>query len=273
MTSVSVVVASFNERAHISECLDSLGNQRHPAEIIVVDDGSSDGTPDLVAARGDARLVRVPHRGAATAKNAGARVASGDILVFADADMIFPPDFIDNLIAPMLQRGATGTFTKEILVANPDKRWARAHMLGRGLPPLSHFRPDFSDQWENFRAVWRSDFLRVGGYDEVGHGEDMTLAPKLGALAEAAPGAVCWHYEPERLADILSSARWVGRGSRILELRTSPLRHYGPFRSLPRAVRLAVFHRLPSLAVYRLLWDAGVLYGWLTRRAVSSAAK
>ena len=46
--------------------------------------------------------------------------------VFVDGDMVFPPTFIERLIAPMREAGAPGTFTKDILVANGHRRWARA---------------------------------------------------------------------------------------------------------------------------------------------------
>jgi ABC-type polysaccharide/polyol phosphate transport system ATPase subunit/GT2 family glycosyltransferase len=270
---VSVVIPAYEESRHIAACLGSLQAQTYrPLEIVVVDDGSRDRTADEVATFTDVRLVRQPHRGAGAARNRGAGEARGEILVFLDADMTFPPEFIERLVAPMVHRGAVGTFTRDIRVANGDRRWARAHMLGRGLPTHSHFPPGFPDRWENFRAIWRSEFLQVGGFDEVGHGEDVTLGRKLGRMAEAAPGAVCYHFEPEGLGDILRTARWVGRGERIAEV-PRPLRRYGPLRSVPRAVRLARRHRMPSLLVYRLVYDAGVTYGWLTRNGRRSAGK
>jgi GT2 family glycosyltransferase len=142
-------------------------------------------------------------------------------------------------------------------------------MLGRGLPADRHFPPGFPDRWENFRAIKRSAFEGVGGFDEVGHGEDVTIGRKLGELAVAAPGTVCWHYEPDTLRDIFASARWLGRGERIREGgRRTTLR---PWRLIRRAKSLAVENRMPSLFVYRLVWDAGVLFGWFTRNVRPSA--
>jgi glycosyltransferase involved in cell wall biosynthesis len=269
---VSVVVAVYDERRHIEECLDTLLAQRYqPLEVIVVDDGSRDGTPDVVARFREVRLLRRAHLGAGSARNAGAGVARGEILVFVDGDMAFPPEWVERMVAPMLEDGAPGTFTREILVANGHRRWARAHQLGRGLPVDRHFRDGFPDRWDIFRAVWRREFERVGGFDEIGHGEDVTLGRKLGVQAHAAPGAVCRHYEPDTLVDIYRSARWYGRGERIGE-RPFPWRAYAPDRMLLRAVRVGR-RRGPSVGVYKLVFDTGVAVGRLTRGRRGAVAK
>lgn len=267
---VSCVIAAYNEQNHLAECLESLDQQTYrPVEVIVVDDGSNDATPQIAIEAG-VKLIRQDHLGAGSARNNGSRAARGDILVFVDADMVMSPVFIDRLIAPMLSGAARATFTKEIRVANGDRLWARAHMLGRGLPLDSHFREDFPDRWENLRAVWKADFDKVRGFDETGHGEDLTLGRKLGFDAHAAPGALCWHYEPDTLTDIFSSARWYGRGERIREL-PQPRAFHGWRASVRRGIRLARSHRMPSLFLYRLVWDGGVVAGLRSRDRVNHA--
>jgi glycosyltransferase involved in cell wall biosynthesis len=267
---VSVVIAAYQEGLHVEDCLESLSGQTYPRlEVVLVDDGSTDGTAQLAERLSGVRVLRQAHLGAAIARNLGASASGGEILVFLDADMVFPPPFIERLVAPILEDGVTGTFTKEIMVANAERRWARAHMVGRGLPLDTHFRPGFPDRWEIFRAVRKEAFDRVGGFDEVGHGEDVTLGRKLGEDAVAAPGTLCWHYEPETLGDIFSSARWLGRGERLKEGgRRMSLR---PWRLVGSALSLAREHRMPSLFVYRLTWDVGKIYGWLTRGTRPSA--
>jgi len=263
---VSVVIAAYDEARYVGRCIESLHAQTYrPIEVIVVDDGSRDGTAEAVARFGGVRLLRQPHLGAGRARNEGARMAGGEILVFVDADMEFPPPFVARLVAPMLDDGAVGTFTREIMVANGDRRWARAHMLGRFLPADCHFPSGFPDRWENFRAIRRDAFWRVGGFDEVGHGEDVTVGRKIGVLAEVANGAVCYHHEPDGLVEIFRSARWLGRGERIRE-QPNAIRRYLPWKTLRRGIGLARHHRMPSLLVYRIVWDAGVLVGLLQGR-------
>lgn len=266
---VTVVIAAYDESAHIEGCLASLQTQTYePLELIVVDDGSRDSTAQLARQSPGVCVIDSRHRGAGVARNTGARAANGEILVFLDADMTFPPEFIERLVAPMLEDpDEVGTFTRDILVANADRRWARAHQLGRGLPLHTHFKPGFPDRWENFRAIRTDAFWSVGGFDEVGHGEDVTVGRKLGATAIVAPGATCYHHEPEDLRDIFRSARWLGQGERIRE-RGGKWRAHTPWRSARAGARLAREHRLPSLFVYRLVWDAGVLFGFLRGRSV-----
>ena len=100
MQTVSVVIPSFNNQELLDQCLDTLGQQTRPAdEIIVVDDGSD---PPLHTPRGVLlrRIERLPlHRGSSCAKNTGARVAIGDILIFSDAEVLHVPECIESLLA------------------------------------------------------------------------------------------------------------------------------------------------------------------------------
>jgi glycosyltransferase involved in cell wall biosynthesis len=272
---VSAVIAAYEERGNIVPCLRFLSAQTYsPIEVVVVDDGSRDGTSRAAARVPGVQVLRQAQSGAGAARNLGARHATADILAFVDADMVCAPAFIERLVAPMLERGAVGTFTKDIRPANTQRRWARAHLLARGHTMSSHFPPGFPDRWETFRAVWRSEFVRVGGFDEVGYGEDISLGQKLGVLAESAPGAACYHFEPDTLADIFRSARWYGRGERIKDDPNwsggRPIwRRVVPF--LAWATGTPVRERMPALFAYLLVWEVGVGYGWLTRHKGSVA--
>src|SRR3954451_16959810 len=171
MTGVSVVIAAFNERAHLPRLLDSLKDQTHPVtEVVVVDDGSTDGTSTSIG-QARVKLVRQAHCGAARARNAGVRACAGDIVVFIDGDMTASRTFVEALVRP-IESGAVGSFTKDIYLGNPENPWARAYARIRGQPTPRLLPEDFPDRWENFRAVRREAFLAVGGYDDVGYGED-----------------------------------------------------------------------------------------------------
>ena len=100
---VSVIVPAYNEQAGIVGTVRSLvANDHREIEIIVVDDGSTDGTADLVDALGldGVRVIRKPNAGKASALNTGVRYASHDIIVMVDADTVFEPDAIRRLIEP-----------------------------------------------------------------------------------------------------------------------------------------------------------------------------
>jgi dolichyl-phosphate beta-glucosyltransferase len=118
--SLCVVLPAYNEAERIGPALDELfGHLRGPGsadlpatiEVLVVDDGSSDATATLVAARPEAgssaapgvslRVIGVPHGGKGAAVRAGMLAASADLVVFADADMATPPDQLGLLVAAL----------------------------------------------------------------------------------------------------------------------------------------------------------------------------
>lgn len=89
---VSVVVPVFNGERFIAECLDSLLAQDYPAvEVVVVDDGSSDGSADLAGTFAGVRVVRRPHLGLGATRNAGIAASAGSLIGFCDADDTWKP--------------------------------------------------------------------------------------------------------------------------------------------------------------------------------------
>lgn len=93
---VSIIIPVFNEAALIERAVDALLDQPGPHEVIVVDGGSADGTPDVVA-RSGARLARLPAGfplGLGNQINHGASEACGDILLFLHCDVTLPPDAV-----------------------------------------------------------------------------------------------------------------------------------------------------------------------------------
>jgi glycosyltransferase involved in cell wall biosynthesis len=259
---VSVVICAFNEEEHIGRLLRSLQSQtRPPAEVIVVDDGSADRTAAIATSMGVSTL-RVQHRGPAVGRNIGARTARGEILVFLDGDMACAPQFIERLVQPILE-GAVGAFTREIFVGNPSNRWSRCYATMRGLEQGRLLPSTFPSSWDNFRAIRRDAFLSVGGNDDVGYGEDRTVARKLGEHAIVAPGAECWHFNPASLREIFSNGMWIGRGPQIRRVRP-PWRDHTPHRVLGWIRRDIRSGLPPMLAVAaRAAYHLGVVMGLL----------
>ncbi len=114
MTTISVIVPAYNAAGTLGPCLASLLRQTvHPAEIIVVDDASTDDTP-AVATKHGVKLVRLAANGGpGVARNAGAAQASGEILAFTDADCVAPPDWLARMLAALDAPGvvaATGGY-------------------------------------------------------------------------------------------------------------------------------------------------------------------
>ncbi|ACZ39054.1 dolichyl-phosphate beta-glucosyltransferase [Sphaerobacter thermophilus] len=109
---VSVVVPAYNEASRLPKTLAAaisyLGAQPYSWELIVADDGSEDATPDIAAAAAAAdprvRHLRLPHRGKAAAVHAGVRAARGEIVVFTDADLSTPIEYVAD-VRRLIQSG------------------------------------------------------------------------------------------------------------------------------------------------------------------------
>jgi peptidoglycan/xylan/chitin deacetylase (PgdA/CDA1 family)/GT2 family glycosyltransferase len=99
---VSVIVPAFNENTTIAATVRSLVASDHPVEVIVVDDGSTDGTADTVEALGlpHVRVVRKPNGGKPSALNVGIAAARSEIVVMIDGDTIFEPSTVRHLLEP-----------------------------------------------------------------------------------------------------------------------------------------------------------------------------
>jgi glycosyltransferase involved in cell wall biosynthesis len=92
-TAVSVVIPVFNAERYLAAAIDSVLDQtRPPDEVIVVDDGSTDATPAVLASFGDRiTVISQPNGGGADATNRGVAAAAGDLLCFLDADDLWEP--------------------------------------------------------------------------------------------------------------------------------------------------------------------------------------
>jgi len=159
---VSVVVPAYRAARYLPRCLAALErSQVRPLEVIVVDDGSPDGTADVARSRG-ARVLRLPHRGAAAARNAGARAARGDLLLFLDADVAVAGDTIGRAIESLGGHGAViGVYSAEGpqgVVTRFRNLLHRHTMLGG---------PRLCRQFFTACGLVRRDlFLELGGMDE-----------------------------------------------------------------------------------------------------------
>jgi glycosyltransferase involved in cell wall biosynthesis len=113
---VTVVIPAFNAAEFLRGGLDSvLAQTCQPLEIIVVDDGSEDGTPEVAAAyAGKVRYIRKERGGPAAARNEGIRAASGEWIAFQDADDIWPADLLEKLFAAATVTGADLIFGDSI---------------------------------------------------------------------------------------------------------------------------------------------------------------
>ncbi|MBI4099939.1 glycosyltransferase family 2 protein [Candidatus Microgenomates bacterium] len=248
---VSVIIPVYNEEKYLAGCLESLKKQTvvKDMEVIVVDDGSTDGSKALAT-------LHQGHQGPGAARNLGAKNARGEILVFADADMEFDPDFIEKLIAPILVGKTIGTFSKEEYLLNKDNVWARYWNLNLGRQDNLMVPRDHPDTAPVFRAILAAKFIEVGGFDTtVGYTDDWSLSRKLGVKSVAAPGAKFYHRNPETLAEVWRQSRWFGKN----EFLTKNLvrRIYNLFRYCPVWAIFKIYD--PRFLLFKVVYNSAVV--------------
>lgn len=281
MPKVSVIIPTYNEQETINDCLKSISDQSFKdMEIIVVDDGSTDGTLEVVSRycldKNHCKVWRQKHKGAGAARNYGATKASGEILVFVDADMIFDHKFVEKLIKPIIKDKQLGTFSKEEFLVNKNNAWARFWNINRGLPADRMQPANYPDTQKVFRAVKKDAFEGVGGFNEkAGYADDWTLSAKLGILAVAAPGAKFYHKNPDDMREVFMQSKWMAK-------RKYKLGVIGYFAALARAsfpvslvigTYLAIKHANPAFLFFKIISDFGQFLGVLEFWLMGSTKK
>ncbi len=202
---VSVVVPTRNSSRTLERCLRSVRAQSGARpELVVVDNGSDDGTVDIARRHADVVIDAGPER--SRQRNVGARRSHGDVLLFVDDDMVLEPGVTDELERLMVQ-GAASVVVPERSFG--DGFWARCKALEKlvalGDPSV-----------EAARAFRRDVFVDAGGYDEsLTACEDWDLADRVAAQVGAAPGrttALIWHDEGRlELRGTFAKKRYYGR--------------------------------------------------------------
>jgi glycosyltransferase involved in cell wall biosynthesis len=212
MARVSVIIPAYNESRYLPLCLDALGRQTVPRdqfEIIVVDNGSTDGTQDIARARAD-RLLEMPRVTVAALRNHGARHAGGSILAFLDADCIPVETWLEEGLRSAAQvRSVTG-YEYEI---PKEAGWiADAWFCVRdpGRAEVTHINSG--------NLVLPQDlFDEIGGFDEaLATGEDTEFCARARKSAPVISDSriVVYHYGvPRTLKQFFRREVWLGLGA------------------------------------------------------------
>ncbi|CAL9486807.1 Undecaprenyl-phosphate 4-deoxy-4-formamido-L-arabinose transferase [Streptomyces sp. enrichment culture] len=181
---VSVIVPAYNEKECIANTLNSLARSTHPIEIIVVDDGSTDGTADIAESLGlpNVRVIRQANAGKPAALNNGVRNASYDIVVMMDGDTVFEPHTVRQLVQPFADSGV-GAVAGNAKVGNRDTvigawqhiEYVMGFNLDRRMYDLLRCMPTIPGAIGAFR---REAVLDVGGMSEdtLAEDTDITIA-------------------------------------------------------------------------------------------------
>jgi glycosyltransferase involved in cell wall biosynthesis len=229
---ITVVVPTRGRAAYLEVTLDSLRRQRTgiPYEVLVIDDGATDATPE-VAARHGARLIRHgERRNANVARNTGVREAQADLLAFLDDDVFIPPGWLEALTegaARYPDAEAFGGPIRPRLEGNPPRS------CGREDPPITSLDLGPEDceaemVWGANFAVRRSAVERIGPFDESRgrlHGDEedwlLRLRAAGGKIMYLADAGLDHRRDPKdsRLTALAHAAYMRGRGARDTDAR------------------------------------------------------
>lgn len=217
----SVIVCVYNREGQVAACLGALlaGRGVEGVEVVAVDDGSTDGTPAVLAAVAAAnpdrvRVVTNPtNLGLSAARNVGISAARGEFILFTDSDCVVDPDWLRHMTAAFADPAVVAV--AGVSLDHPPRNWAEAAYVGTnrlGVSPVQQ------------RALvgncmgFRRDTLHAYGFDKAltYYCDDDDLAWRLladGRTIAFAPDARVLHDHPMTLAKYLRLARNQGQGS------------------------------------------------------------
>lgn len=215
---VTVLVPAYNERECIANTLNSLAVSDHPIEVIVIDDGSTDGTADIVEQMDlpFVRLIRQVNGGKSSALNTGIAAASHDIIVMMDGDTVFEPSTVHELVQPFGDQ-AIGAVAGNAKVGNRDSligAWQHIeYVLGHNLDRRMYDMLGVIQTIPGAVGAFRKEALRrVGGMsdDTLAEDTDITIAVLCdGWRIVYAERARAWTEAPASLQQLWSQRyRW-----------------------------------------------------------------
>ena len=264
----SVIVPAYNAGKTIGDCLGALTHQSLvPAvyEVIVVDDGSKDGTAEVVKTF-PVRYFRQANRGPAAARNHGAREAHGEIILFTDSDCVPSAEWIAEMIKPfgdpdvVAVKGAYRTNQRSLMARFAQVEFEERFELLKRAASI--------DMVDTYSAAYRSDvFRQAGGFDEsfpVANNEDTELSYKLSLMGRKMvfnPDAVVYHLNhPDSLRRYARLKFWRGYWRMVVYRRYPDKMMKDSYTPQTLKLQILFLFLAVGLLPAMLLWPKGVAY-------------
>lgn len=269
---VSVVACTYNGAATLSDTLEGLAELDYPDyEVIVVDDGSTDGSAEI-ASRFDVRLVRTDNHGLACARNVGMAAASGDIIAYIDDDARPDPHWLQYLVGEF-ERTDHRAIGGPNIAPDDDGLIAGCVANAPGGPVHVLTTDSRAEHVPGCNMAIRADALKaIGGFDPqfTAAGDDVDVCWRLeqqGWTIGFAPAAMVWHHRRNSLRRYWRQQRGYGKAEALLE-RKWPERYnsaghvrwagrmYGPGLQLPvLSGRRRIYHGTWGLGLFQSVYE------------------
>ena len=278
MTVLSVVVPTFNRSRELRRCLEALERQTADPgcfEVVVVDDGSADDTPETLAefsGRLPLHAIRQANRGPSAARNRGIREATGELCLFIDDDILATPELVAEHIRGQREGPAIGLgrLDLEMLraggLAAHFAEWWNGHyeLFAEGR------EPDFWDCFTGNMSVPAATLAEVGGFDEeLRRSEDVELGFRLveaGLRPRYLPRARARQRNRKGFRAIARDFDGAGAAAPALWRRHPGMLGYAPLGSFAQGSPAAVILRRVLLAARAPTWPLALVDPLLRRR-------
>lgn len=219
---VSVVVATYNGARTLNACLDSLQRLNYPDyEVIVIDDGSTDATPEIAGKFPSVRYIRQENRGLSAARNAGIAAAAGEIIAFTDDDCRADEDWLYYLAGDLLRGDFVGIGGHNFLPPE-DSPVAAAVLVSPGGPAhvmLTDREAEHIPGCNMAFYKWALD--EAGGFDALYRkaGDDVDVCWRLQERNHKigfSPAGFVWHYRRSTVKAYLKQQAGYGEAEALL---------------------------------------------------------
>jgi O-antigen biosynthesis protein len=229
---VSVIVCSYNGAQTLESCLRSLRKIDYPDyEVVVVDDGSTDNTREILAHHPWVNAIHQPNLGLSVARNVGAAAAKGEILAYTDSDCMADPDWLYYLVGTLLSGNYAGVGGPNI--SPPAQNWQQACVAAAPGGPSHVLLTDVVAEHIPGcnMAFHRWAFEKIGGFDPEYRkaGDDVDFCWRLqqeGEVIAFSPSAIVWHYRRFTLKAFRKQQEGYGEAESLL--RFKHLVFFGP---------------------------------------------
>jgi glycosyltransferase involved in cell wall biosynthesis len=218
---VSVVICAYNAESTIEACLQSLLQLRYANfEVVVVDDGSVDGTLEI-ARRFPFRVIHQENRGLSNARNVGIAAATGEYVVFTDSDCVVDSDWLTYLIGAMVRHGWVAAGGPN-LPPPEDSRVPACVAVAPGGPTHVLVNDDVAEHIPGCNMAFRLATLReVDCFDPVftAAGDDVDVCWRLqnrDLQIGFSPAAMVWHFRRNTVSAYLRQQRGYGKAEALL---------------------------------------------------------